>query len=485
MSKFSNTASARNRAQVTHNLTGGTSYKISDPKKQLAGVVLAAMLDKDTSYQSDADRVDNIFELAKADPLFAAKTMVYARHEANLRSVSHVLANAVAESGVKNFSLRSALKQAIVRPDDMIEMFALWKSRHSGMAPNAMRRAFKDLLESNKWDAYQIKKYAREAQATKLRDIVLISHPKDSRGLLGKLIDGSLQAPKTVENMLSEGTKASSTFDELLRENRLGYMVAIKNIRNALETGISDEALDMWCKLVSNRNRVAKSRMLPYRFVDAWTAVKDLRIDHFKLEKVKEAINQALVHSAQNLDFVVDGDKVALILDESGSMGMDNAWKHAITLSAVLWHALPKGDAVVYRFSSSARKMDYGNKTPLDIIFSDSPQLGATHFDAPMRELIRTSTKVDKVIMFSDMQLYSRWSGGDSFDTYFNEYKRGINPRLKMLFWDLRGHGAGTPLALKKDILFAAGFSDKLLSVIPKMWKDEDALVREIEAIDI
>jgi hypothetical protein len=484
MSKFANTM-ARPRPD-TVNSAGGVAYKVTDAKKELADVILSSMLKGDTYYQSDADRIDQVFNMISAldDKEFAAKAMIYARQEGNLRSISHVLANAVAENNNGKVNLRSAIRKAVVRPDDMIEMFALWRSRHNKMLPNAMRRAFADLLESNKWDAYQLKKYARTGQDVKLRDVILMSHPKDNRGMLGKVIDGTLKAPATVENMLSSGKKASETFSELLKENRLGYMAAVKNIRNALETGISDADLELWSNLITNRKMVLKSRMLPFRFVDAWESVKDLNIDHFKLQKVKDAFDKALVHSAMNLGFINEDDRVALVIDESGSMSR-MPWKNAITLAAVLYHALPKGRVVSYKFGSDCTKLDFGFMSPLDIIFNTSHGGCSTYFSAPLKELIDTGTYVDKIIMLTDMQLYSSYGGDEGFDQYWKTYKSRVSPKAKMLFWDLNGYGSGTPLDLRGDVLLASGFSDKLLSVIPKMWKNQDALVEEIEAIKI
>lgn len=483
MGKYANTPTRRTTPN-TVNSAGGAAYAVTDAKKELADVILASMLKGDQFYETDSARVDRVFNLVKNmdDKEFVAKAMIYARHDANLRSISHVLATAIAETNNGSVNLRSAIRRAVIRPDDMIEMLALWKSRHPKMIPNAMRRAFADLLESNKWDAYQLKKYSRTGQATKLRDVILLSHPKDNRGLLGKVIDGTLQAPATVEKMLSSGKTASATFGELLRENRLGYMVAVKNIRNALETGISDEDLDLWVRMITNRNRVLKSRMLPFRFVDAWDAVRDLPVDHFKIKKVKDAFDQALVHSAMNLGFVNENDRVALVIDESGSMG-GAPWKNAITIAAVLYHALPKGNTVTYKFGSTCTKLDFGTLSPLDIITNTRHGGWATNFEAPIHELTRTKTRVDKIIMLTDMQLY-RGNGAGSFDSYWNAYKR-ISPKAKMLFWDLQGYGSGTPLDLRGDILLASGFSDKLLSVIPKMWKDQDALIHTIEAIEI
>lgn len=488
MSKFNKTSTGRFDGSRTNtvNRAGGAAYKVSDAKKEIAGVILSSMLNGDSYYQSDASRINQVFNLVKGleDKEFAAKAMIYARQEGNLRSISHVLANAIAEAGTKGFSLRNAIKAAIVRPDDMTEMFALWKSRHNKMIPNSFRRAFKDLLESGKWDAYQLKKYAKPSADVKLRDIIMVSHPKDKKGLLKGVIEGTLKAPATVESMLSSGKSASATFEEMLLEGRLGYMVAVKNIRNALETGLSDNALDMWCKLISDPRRVERSRMLPFRYVDAWEAVRTLSIDTFKLRKVKAAINKALIASAWNLEFVNRDEKVAIILDESGSM--QTVWKTAITLAAVLYHALPKENVVVYKFSGNAREIDFGSQEPLDIIYNTGHNGGATLFEKPLELLTRTRTKVDKIVMLSDMQLYSGyWTSAGTFDKYYNAYRSQVSPNVKFLFWDLQGYGSGTPLELRNDILMASGFSDKLLKVIPKMWTNQNALVEEIEAISI
>ena len=327
----------------------------------------------------------------------------------------------------------------------------------------------------------------------KLKDIILLTHPKDKDGTFKAIIEGNLDAAKSLETKLATGTKASVAFEEMLNDGTLGYMAAMKNIRNALQTGLSDEALDKWCELVSNKNKVLKSRMLPFRFYDAWNAISDLTIDHFKLQKIKAAINTAMIHSANNLDLASTNEKVALIVDQSGSMGgwsnrMDTPWKHALTLAAVMYHAFGKENVVVYFFDNNAMKIDFGNKLPLEIIESYNPNGGATYFQAPIDLLTKTKTKVDKIVMLSDMQLYSDNFAGytsNSFDKYWTVYKNTVNHDTKFLFWNLEGYAAGTPLELKDGIVLANGFSDKLLSIIPKMWNNKHALVDEIEAIKL
>ena len=151
MGKFNNQVTSNKTNTV--NKAGGAAYEINDGRKALAGVVLNSMLKNDSFYQTEQDKITQVFALAKMNPEFAAKAMIYARQEGNLRSISHVLANAVVEAASGKEYLRRAIKQAVVRPDDMTEMAALWFNNHKGtMLPNSMRRAFKDLLESGKWN---------------------------------------------------------------------------------------------------------------------------------------------------------------------------------------------------------------------------------------------------------------------------------------------------------------------------------------------
>ena len=92
--------------------------------------------------------------------------------------------------------------------------------------------------------------------------------------------------------------------------------------------------------------------------------------------------------------------------------------------------------------------------------------------------------------MFTDMQLYgNQWGGrpihAKNFDYYYTEYRKHVSPKVKFLFWNLEGHSSSTPLELNDKILFASGYSDRMLSVIPKIWDNPNALIEEIESVDL
>ena len=498
MSKFANKPQAV-RQPNTLNTAGGAAFTINDERKALASVVLTSMLNGDKYYETDASRINRVYEQVKnmEDQEFAAKAMIYARKVGNLRSISHIMASALAEN-TKNrkYSLRKAIKKAIIRPDDMIEMFAFWKTRHSSMLPNSIRRAFKDLLDAYTWDAYQLNKYKNESSAIKLRDIIKLSHPKDKYGNYKKVIEGTLSAPKTLETMLSSGQSASSSFEELLDTNRLGYMAAIKNIRNALMSGLSSEATKDLCKLIANPERVAKSKMLPFRYVSAWNEIKNLDIDTFKKRQIKDAFSAAISASVNNLELVKPDEKVALIIDSSGSMSLEDAWSNAIAMAASMYTGLNPKNVVVYFFDTDVYEKNFGNMDAMDIIDNySSPSGGATYFSKPLERLINTRTKVDKIFIISDMQMYSvnenyLYSSVSnvsrkSFENYLQSYKNKVNRDVSVLFWNIRGYDNSTPLELRDNVLQVSGFSDKLLGIIPKIWKNQNALVDEIKAIEI
>lgn len=501
MAKYNAQAKQYKKENVTKNKAGGSAFNITDEKKNLAGIILSAMLKGDSYYQSENATSLNIFNTAKSmqDKQFLAKAMIYTRQEGNLRSVSHLLANALAESAAGNSFVRSAISKTIVRPDDMTEMASLWFSRHNTMLPNSMRRAFKDVFESNKFDRFQLKRYSGGSKTVKLKDLVKLSHPRDYSGNLTDLLSDNLDNIKTIETMLSTGTKANEAFSELLASNKLGYMAALKNIRNALLSGIDENTLTLWCALISDPNKVRKSRVLPFRIYDAWLAVKSCTNNPFFLTKIKNALNTAIINSAFNLDFVKTNQKYALVLDSSSSMNSNaNAlsyWKQALILATITYFALGGENVVVYSFDSDCRYLDFSGKLPLDIIDSSTAYGGATYFDAPLKKLISDKIKVDNIILFTDMQLYSGMStyynnsyytrvSDTTFYKYWNEYKRK-SPRAKMLFWNLAPYSGTTPLQLNNEVLFASGYSDKLLSLIPKLWENKEALVNEIESISI
>ncbi|MCK5316351.1 MAG: hypothetical protein KAJ55_00475, partial [Anaerolineales bacterium] len=70
---------------------GSAAYKL-DPKEELVATVLTTFVQK-SYYEKEKEIMKRIRKSAEAcDPLFVAKTALYTRGPANMRSSSHVLA---------------------------------------------------------------------------------------------------------------------------------------------------------------------------------------------------------------------------------------------------------------------------------------------------------------------------------------------------------------------------------------------------------
>ena len=535
MSKFNGTT--KTSIPSTTNLAGGVSYE-RVIKKEIASVVLNSMLKGDSFYEKEKDRIKRIETLigsATEDELaFVAKAMIYTRAEGKLRSITHLLAVLLAEKVKGQPFLKSSFMKTFIRPDDMTEVLSLWNIRNPGkMIPNSLRRAFKASLET-KFDEYQFKKYAGERLKTKLRDVVKLSHPSPKnfvdKDVFKKIIESRLDNIETAQtiNAGKTGEERVDAYIEQIKSGKMGYMAAVKNIRTLLENGISIEDLNIWCDFITDKKKVERSMMLPFRFVDAWLAVKDLvekpktlgdvfnemqpnyglksqlekvlGIEEEVVEKqteklssklplVKKALEKAFAISAGNTSIVDDGEKVAILLDESGSMGGHPGSPFHIgkILSTAIKVGMPFEDCKFYTWANQCveRKVE---GSPFEFISKLNSRGGGTDVSAPLQLLLQEEVFVDSIVILTDLQMYSgRDNIGDTIKRYINQYRGKINPNVKVLFWNLEGLPCGMPIDLEKtpEIFEIAGYSDSMLQIIPKLWKDKDFLIKEIEAIEI
>ena len=491
MSKFNKTVKETqkvNRTPNSTNMAGGAAYSRDSIKQDIATTILSSMLKGDSFYESEKDRLQRIELMVSDEKLseFTAKAMVYARTVGNLRSISHFLATILAEKVKGSTFLRPALGKTFIRPDDLTETLSLWNSRNDSNIPNVLRRAFKDSLET--FDNYQLKKYSGEKRSVKLRDVVKIARPVPTeRANFKALIEGTLPNIATAQtvNAGSTGSERASNYKAMLKERKLGYMAALKNIRNILNAGADAETIDMLCSLFENEKACLNSKCLPFRFTDAYREIKDINFDRFLIKKLISSVETGFKISARNTGLVEGDERIAILLDESGSMS-GKPFEVGKTLMAAMLTGLNTNNAIGYCWSDYSREVSV-NGSPFDFIDRTRTQGGGTNLAGSFKGLMDSRTKVDVIVIFTDMQ-QNYFSGGYSgnIDTMVAEYRK-ISPNVKILFWNLEGYGGGTPLKLNKDILEVSGYSDKILEVAAKMLKYSDVnyLVKEIEAIKL
>ncbi len=100
-----------------------------------------------------------------------------------------------------------------------------------------------------------------------------------------------------------------------------------------------------------------------------------------------------------------------------------------------------------------------------------------------IRYLRENNIKVDKVMIFTDCQLWNSTYDDAHINDEWREYKK-FNPTVKLYLFDLAGYG-NTPLSVQRDdVYLIAGWSDKVFDVLEALEKGGLA-IDEINKIEL
>ena len=477
----------------TVNRDGFPAYKMQD-KEQLVTAVLTTMFGEPKFYGSTDE---DIFVLATVicgeEPSFVAKLACYARNVANMRSVSHVLACIIAHEAHEY--TRAVIRNIIVRPDDITEIMACYKQMYGKPFPNALKREIAEQIQ--RFDEYALAKYNSRGMSMKLRDVLRITHPtpKDEKteALFRKVLDDTLETPYTWETELSEKGNTKEVWDELIASGKVGYMALLRNLRNIVKCGADIAPV---LKVLSDPERVKKSRQLPFRFFSAYRMLEQ---ENLMTPEIHRALENALTVSVENLDTVPGRTLIAV--DVSGSMGSCFSRKSTVMCSEIagLLGAMSSRiceDAAVCYFDCpggwSCLRGDkgyivehYGKyDSILEICRKHIFSGGGTQMDLPMKFALEEDKSAsikpfDRVIYFSDNVCNSSSYGIKTVQSMVDKYRKKYNPDFWVHGVDLQGYG--TQQFCGKNFNLIAGWSDKVLEFILLAEKGIGSLVQTIE----
>jgi len=257
-------------------------------------------------------------------------------------------------------------------------------------------------------------------------------------------------------------------WEQLFKERKLGYFALLRNLRNILEQ--APDLIDAVAKELQDKHRIEKSLVLPFRFN---TAIQEIEKTSFnKSRDIVVALGKALEVSLSNVP-KFDG-KTLVVLDNSGSM-MGRPAEIGSLFASVLYKT---NNADLMVFSDEAR---YKTLNPLDSALTIAKSIqfatGGTNFHSIFET---ADKKYDRIIILSDMQ---GWIGYDNPTKTFTEYKKrtGANPFIYS--FDLQGYG--DMQFPEKQVFCIAGFSDKIFTVMKLLERDKQALIKEIEKIEL
>ncbi len=492
---------------VVINNEGAKAFTITPAEELYSAVVTTGL--SNVTYEKGTDRLARIQALInKNDPEFVAKLAVYARKEMYLRSVPLVLTTELAKHTSGTDLVSRTVDGVIQRADEITELLAYYQMANERTEVKKLNKLSKQIQKGlvksfNKFDEYQFAKYNRKAEVT-LKDALFLVHPKakdeNQQAVFNKIVNDTLETPYTWEVELSvlgqkkfaDDIEKKSAFknkwEELIFSNKLGYMATLRNLRNILEANVSSDAMYKVCSYLSNEKAVRNSKQLPFRFLAAYRELRT--IDSKYTSSVLEALEDAVMVSAKNIKGFGFDTSVVIAADVSGSMQQPVSPKSKVLLydigllMSMMLQSQCK-NVISGMFGDTWKRIPMPKNAILrnvDAFYKREGEVGySTNGYLVIEDLIRRNEKVDKVMLFTDTQLWDSNRGGNSFESSWNRYKR-IHPDAKLYIFDLAGYGK-QPLDIRKsEVYLIAGWSDKIFDVLNAL-EDRKSAITMIEKV--
>ena len=526
---------------MTLNHEGAEAFGLSAEMELYTAVVTASLSDK--FYETANERIKRIAELVgKCDARFVAQLAVYARREMNLRSVPLFLVVELTKHHSGDNLVSRTIEKVVLRADEIMELLHCYQWRNSqnttcteASAPKkklaklshqiqvGLQRAF------NNFDEYQFAKYDRNNLEVKLRDALFIVHPKAKddaqQKLFDKITSKTLETPYTWETELSalgqqefesdvdKQMAFTKKWEELIDSGKLGYMAMLRNLRNFLENGISRESLTDVANRLSDEREVIRSKQFPFRFLSAYREVN--RVENKKTQVMFEALQKAALattqdNGAEDKQLLLNALEKAVLATSNNIAGFDEHTRVllACDVSGSMYSPIsPKSSVKNYDIGLVlAMLLKNRCKNVVSGIFGDEwklvnlPSTGILSNVEKMYEregevgystngykvieyLNRENIVLDKVMMFTDCQMWDSYGNIHSIRNEWDKYKQ-IAPNAKLYLFDLSGYGT-TPLnIIRDDVTLIAGWSDRIFEMLEAIEKGSSA-IEEIKRIEV
>jgi len=437
MSSLNKSAYRQNVRAVTH---AGTAVRAIPAEKQLVRMTLANMLWENQFYVDGKASADVIADLVKqCDAKFVSNVAILARTQFKLRHVPLLLTRELART---SRLAAHVLNAVIQRPDEMSEFLSIyWKEGKTPLS-NQVKKGLATAFA--KFNEYSLAKWDKNSAAVKMRDVMFLVHPKpaspEQAALFKRVASNELATPDTWETELSAGADKRATFTRLMAEKKLGALAFLRNLRNMVQSGVSDTAIRGYAQTLD------VSKVLPFRYIAAARIVP-------QFENMLEAMMLRSLESHEKLPGVTK-----LYVDVSGSMfGSKISGKSdlerfdAAAALAVLCREICE-HVEIYSFSDRAVRVAPRRGFALVEAIRESQSHNGTQLGSALNS---TGSPCDRVIVFTDEQSYDRpgkpMFGAKGYIINVAAYQNGVN---------------------HEDWLTVSGFSEAVIDYIQAVEKD-------------
>ncbi|WP_434576981.1 TROVE domain-containing protein [Thermoanaerobacterium thermosaccharolyticum] len=434
-------------------------------------------------------------QMLERNPEFVAKALIFARNKGLMRL--QPIFGLAKLSSVSTELFSKIFNNVILIPSDLQDFMVILEGQGRGQGGRAVKRQATQFL--NTVSEYWAIKYNGRGRGYSLGDIVKTVHPKPINDkqkaifayLVGKEYDKT-QVPQISAYETLKKTTNTREQIALIQEGKLPHEVVtgvikpdkeiwnailhqmpifalLRNLNTLDRAGILDENREYIKSVLNDPERLAKSKILPFRFVTAF----------YQVEKawIKDLLQQAVEMTFDNLPEI--SGKTAVFLDVSGSMKGD--YLRIGSVFALALYKKTKGNGIFWTFDT--RVYD-PQPSMYDSILTQAERIearGGTDTGAPVEKLRKDNVYVDNIIIITDEQQNT----GSPFYKELEKYRRSINPNTKAFVIDIAPYRSSMVPPTDKNTHYIYGWSETVLEYIAMSIKGYGNMIEDIDKIEI
>ncbi len=267
-------------------------------------------------------------------------------------------------------------------------------------------------------------------------------------------------------------------------------MAQLRNLRNCMEDeNVTDDDMDLLCSMIQDEHAVKYSKQLPFRFLSAYNSVHD--IESVYTNKVIDALETAVIHSTNNIP-KLEG-KTLIAADVSYSMMNSISRKSTIQqydigiMLEMLAHRFCQFSITGF-FGDTWKQVPMSKQSGVLSNVNEmrrrSGEVGySTNGYKVIEYLLKNKMSVDRIMIFTDCQMWDSNGGDRNFASTFIKYQR-MNPNVKLYLFDLSGYGNISVPQNTKNVCVIGGWSDRIFDFID-IFENGGSVIDTIKEVNV
>jgi 60 kDa SS-A/Ro ribonucleoprotein len=468
-----------------------------DADADLENVILAAALSVDDSLQAATGLILLRQTIRQSDPVSLARIAIRLKEELNLRDFAYLL---TAEMAALNDDEKTAqLAARVIAEPEAIPAW-LYHFARTGYGKRQPGRYIRKHLSAllNRLDEYHFTRYSTTVREG-LKNALIRLQPRPAgraqRQLFARITRDQVPVRTSWEEewhvlhrlQYDSQEQRQVTLRDKWKEGissfRIGYPALLRNLQTMLCAGVSGKVLKLAAEYIGNAAAAGPDGQSPLRLLKAWRGLQCR--DQGGVGLLMEALERAAAHNSWTRSGFGRGAVSVIAMDVSNSMkravrGDDGVQRFDIgPLLAYSWKS--RGEKVIAGIIGNTWRMLGLPRTPelpQRPILASADQFRRHEGEAGfainawlvIRDLVRKKQVVDKVLIFTDCQLWNNRTfdqdGGADTAHWWRKYRREIAPQASLYLFDLAGYGV-SPLRMPEEgVYLLAGWNERFFDIL-------------------